>query len=74
MREAVSEFAGEPVVSAFPAWSDAGFLKRPDNGCVVMGPGELGLAHTAGEHVAEGSLRTAARVYAAAAVKYGSKN
>jgi len=74
LREAVSEFAGEPVVSAFPAWSDAGFLKRADNGCVVMGPGELGLAHTAGEHVGEESLRTAARIYAATAVKYGKNN
>ncbi len=61
--------AGEPT--AFSAWTDgallAGFAGVPT---VILGPGDLALAHTPRESVLLSEIRDAARIYAAAALLF----
>lgn len=59
-----------PVI-AFPAWTDAGFIAAgTDSSCIVMGPGELGLAHSTSECVAIKELEEAAYIYGMTAIDY----
>lgn len=56
---------------AFPAWSDAGILSGyTKTKCVVMGPGDLTLAHSADESISTGDLKKAALLYGALALEY----
>ncbi|MDD2215363.1 MAG: M20 family metallopeptidase [Eubacteriales bacterium] len=56
---------------AFPAWSDAGILSGyTKTKCVVMGPGDLTLAHSAHESISTGDLKKAALLYGALALEY----
>ena len=58
-------------LTAFPAWSDAGILAACTRAsCIVLGPGDLALAHTARECVPVEQLKQAARIYAAIALDY----
>ncbi len=58
-------------LTAFPAWSDAGILAACTRAsCIVFGPGDLALAHTARECVPVEQLKQAARIYAAIALDY----
>ncbi len=58
-------------LTAFPAWSDAGILAACTRAsCIVLGPGDLALAHTARECVPTIQLRQAARLYAAMALDF----
>ncbi len=53
------------------AWTDAGFIaNNTDSDCVIMGPGDITLAHSVNEAVSVAELEDAARVYAATALEY----
>ncbi len=57
--------------TAFPAWSDAGLLADfTDARCIIVGPGDLELAHTADESIAVKELELARRFYRELAVEY----
>ncbi|MCR3954890.1 MAG: M20 family metallopeptidase [Gudongella sp.] len=56
---------------AFPAWSDAGVLADfTDAQCIIVGPGDLELAHTADESIAVKELGVARCFYRELAVDY----
>lgn len=56
---------------AFPAWTDAALLWREAGiPCVIMGPGDLGLAHSAEESVPVDEVTQAAMQYAALALRF----
>lgn len=58
-------------LSVFPAWTDAGFMTaETDMTCIVLGPGQLGVAHSVHEFVDIEQLEKAAYVYAVAAMNY----
>ena len=67
--EAVTSRAEAPT--SFPAWTDASLLSNfASIPCVILGPGDLALAHTPRESVSLGEVRDAARIYAAASVEF----
>lgn len=58
-------------LSVFPAWTDAGFMKsQTDMTCIILGPGQLSVAHSIHECIEIEQLQKAAFVYAAAAIHY----
>lgn len=58
-------------LTAFPAWSDGGILTGYTKAkCIVIGPGDLALAHTPEECIETKDLEKAARFYGALAVDY----
>ena len=58
-------------LSVFPAWTDAGFMSsETDMTCIVLGPGQLGVAHSIHEFVDIEQLDKAAFVYAVTAMNY----
>jgi len=58
-------------IGAFPAWTDAGVISGyTKSTCIVMGPGDLSLAHSAGESVDEEELKEAALIYGRTAVNF----
>jgi acetylornithine deacetylase/succinyl-diaminopimelate desuccinylase len=57
---------------AFPAWTDGALLAEPGGvPTVVLGPGDLAVAHSPREAVPVAELEQAARIYAAAARAFG---
>jgi acetylornithine deacetylase/succinyl-diaminopimelate desuccinylase len=67
--------AGEPEArdESFPAWTDAGFLHAiAGTPCVVLGPGDLSLAHSPREAVETQAIERAAEIYAGAALRFCS--
>ena len=71
VRAAEAAVAGtgvEPVLTNFPAWSDAGFIAAGTKSqCIVMGPGELSVAHSIHERISKKELQRAAEIYMAMA-------
>lgn len=58
-------------VTAFPAWSDAGAISSViDSKCIVMGPGDLGVAHSIHECIRVRDVEQAALIYGLAAINY----
>lgn len=58
-------------VTAFPAWSDAGAISSvTDSKCIVMGPGDLGVAHSIHEYIKVADVEDAALVYGLTAMYY----
>lgn len=58
-------------ISAFPAWSDAGFVRGyTKSDCLIMGPGRLEVAHSAEEYIEIDDILKAAFVYGAMALDY----
>ena len=58
-------------LSVFPAWTDAGFMtSQTDMTCIILGPGQLGVAHSVHECVEIEQLQQAAFVYAMTAIGY----
>ena len=55
---------------AFPAWTDGGFFAAAGVPTLVLGPGELALAHSPLESVPVAEIEEAARLYAATALGY----
>lgn len=57
--------------TVFPAWSDAGILAAYTAAkCIIMGPGNLTLAHTSEEYIETQSLEQATKIYGHLALKY----
>ncbi len=57
--------------TVFPAWSDAGVLAAYTQAkCIIMGPGDLTLAHTSEEFIETKSLEQAAIFYGMLALDY----
>lgn len=53
-----------PVLTCFPAWSDAGFMNAlTKSECIVLGPGDLSVAHSIHEKISKRQLLTAVSVY-----------
>ena len=58
-------------LTVFPAWSDAGVLSGyTKTKCVIMGPGDLALAHSSEESIATEDLEKAAQLYGMLALEY----
>jgi acetylornithine deacetylase/succinyl-diaminopimelate desuccinylase-like protein len=56
---------------AFPAWTDAALLAEFGGiPSLVLGPGDLSLAHSPGERVPLAEVEEAARIYAATALAF----
>lgn len=54
----------EPVLTCFPAWSDAGFMNAlTKSECIVLGPGDLSVAHSIHEKISKKQLLEAVNVY-----------
>lgn len=54
-----------------PAWSDAGYLSNyTKTSCIVLGPGDLTLAHSAEESIGVTEMQQAAELYQHIAIKY----
>lgn len=71
VRSAMSETCWEGEVTAFPAWSDAGAISSvTDSKCIVMGPGDLGVAHSIHEYIKIEDIENAALVYGLTAMNY----
>ena len=65
----VTDWTGE--VTAFPAWSDAGAISSvTDSICIVMGPGDLSVAHSVDEYIKAADIENAALVYGLTAINY----
>jgi acetylornithine deacetylase/succinyl-diaminopimelate desuccinylase len=57
--------------ASFPAWTDASLLANfAGIPCVILGPGDLALAHSPAESVPLAEVREAARIYARAAADF----
>lgn len=67
MSAAVAEAQGAPAeLVGFRGASDARFFAEAGAGVIVCGPGDIRLAHTAGEHVELAEVQRAARAYSIA--------
>lgn len=63
------EWTGE--LTAFPAWSDAGAISnKTGSHCVVMGPGDLSVAHSIHEYIYAADVQKAAWIYGLTAINY----
>jgi acetylornithine deacetylase len=68
---AATAVARAPGFGAFPAWTDGGlFAGHAGVSTVILGPGDLALAHSPREAVPVAELVEAARIYAAAALAF----
>lgn len=77
VEKAVKRAGGDyKGVTTFPAWSDAGIMaSNTDMKCIVMGPGDLALAHSAEESIGVDEIKKAALIYGYLACDYcGAKN
>lgn len=73
IQEAMKDTYWNGDITVFPAWSDAGFIASSENGqskCVVMGPGDLGVAHSIHEYIKCEDVENAALVYGLTAMDY----
>jgi acetylornithine deacetylase/succinyl-diaminopimelate desuccinylase len=64
-RAAATAVTGEAAVDlAFPAWTDAGLLSNfASIPCVILGPGDLSVAHTTWESVPVAQIADAVAIY-----------
>jgi acetylornithine deacetylase/succinyl-diaminopimelate desuccinylase len=63
---------GQPVFEPFAAWSDGGMIRsQTGSQCIIMGPGDLGLAHSADESIPVLELKKAVELYASIGLAYG---
>lgn len=71
MKDAADGPAWKGELTVFPAWSDAGTIcHKSGSSCVVMGPGDLGVAHSVHEYVNAADVQKAAWIYGLTAVMY----
>ena len=57
--------------TVFPAWTDAGILAAyTKTKCIVMGPGDLALAHTSNEYIETEELKKASQFYGSLVLNY----
>jgi acetylornithine deacetylase/succinyl-diaminopimelate desuccinylase len=71
-QQARAEVCGEAgALTAFPAWTDAALLSREAKiPCLVCGPGDLSLAHSAEESIAIAEVEEAVKLYALTAIYF----
>jgi len=71
-QKARAEIYGDAgALIAFPAWTDAALLSREAKiPCLVCGPGDLSLAHSAEESIAVSEVEEAVSLYALAAIHF----
>jgi acetylornithine deacetylase/succinyl-diaminopimelate desuccinylase-like protein len=71
-EECILDVTGtRPKLTSFTAWTDGGLLSSYGHiPTIVVGPGELGSAHSAGEYIDVAALRPAAMVYAKIASEF----
>jgi acetylornithine deacetylase/succinyl-diaminopimelate desuccinylase len=71
-QSAWQDFYQKPgELAAFPAWTDAALFSREAKvPSIVLGPGELGLAHSAEESIALAEVEDAVRLYALMAANF----
>jgi acetylornithine deacetylase/succinyl-diaminopimelate desuccinylase len=70
-REVLGEEAAAQPDGAFPAWTDGALLAAFSGiPTVILGPGDLALAHAPRESIPVAEIETAARLYAAAALAF----
>lgn len=71
VQAAMAESCRTGEITAFPAWSDAGAISSvTDSMCIVMGPGDLGVAHSIDEYIKIKDVEYAALVYGLTAMEY----
>lgn len=71
VSDALEETGNNVELTVFPAWTDAGFLaSQTSSHCIVMGPGDLAVAHSTDENVNINQLYKAARIYCITAMRY----
>lgn len=71
IRSAMKGACHADEITAFPAWSDAGAISSvTDSRCVVMGPGDLGVAHSVHEYIDTADMEEAALIYGLTAFAY----
>ena len=71
VQSAMEQTRWNGEVTAFPAWSDAGAISSvTDSKCIVMGPGDLSVAHSIHEYIKVEDIETAALVYGLTAIDY----
>jgi acetylornithine deacetylase/succinyl-diaminopimelate desuccinylase len=67
----VEIFGHTVALTAFPAWTDAALLSREAKiPCLVCGPGDLSLAHSAEESIAISEVEEAVKLYALTAIHF----
>ena len=60
----------EPVVTYFPAWTDAGFIQAGTSSqCIILGPGGVATAHSIHEYISKKQLMMAAEIYRSMAME-----
>lgn len=71
-QKARAEICGQAgALTAFPAWTDAALLSREAKiPCLVCGPGDLSLAHSAEESIAISEVEEAVNLYAVTAIHF----
>lgn len=58
-------------LTVFPAWSDAGFISNLTKAsCIILGPGDLTVAHTREESIALADIHKAACLYKTIGMEY----
>ena len=69
-EKAVKAAGKEAVLKAFPAWTDAGFIQAgTPSQCIILGPGEIEVAHSARERISREQLLSAKEIYKAMALE-----
>ena len=69
-EKALRAIGMEPVLSCFPAWTDAGFLQAgTDSQCIILGPGDVASAHSVHERISKKQLFLAAEIYQSMAME-----
>lgn len=70
-KKAVISIGRQVVIRPFPAWTDAGFIaNNTSSKCIVMGPGDLAVAHSVDECIDIRQMKDAAAIYADIANRY----
>lgn len=70
-QEALRQEEIREELTVFPAWSDAGTIAAfTSMKCIILGPGDLALAHSGKESIPVEDLRKAARIYGRLAYLY----
>ncbi len=71
-QHARAEILGDVgVLTSFPAWTDAALLSREAKiPCLVCGPGDLSLAHSAEESITIAEVEEAVKLYALTAIHF----
>ncbi len=60
----------EPVVTYFPAWTDAGFIQAGTSSqCIILGPGGVATAHSVHEYISKKQLMMTAEIYRSMAME-----